>query len=166
MYILTIKKILIVLTGIFLISGCNSRSKNENFDLSGLKKPTNNISLKNDQTKKSEKKEIESKLIPLANREEILNEIAYGKKDPFSASDNQSNKFISEVKLRGFISLENKDHALVEFKKQQGIINLNSVGGINTKMLPKKTSVKEINPAEQTINLSIEGQIYTIKLNS
>ena len=32
-------------------------------------------------------------------------------------------------------------------------------------MLPKKASVKDINPSQELIKLSIEGEIYTIKLN-
>ena len=58
-----------------------------------------------------------------------------------------------------------KNHALVEYKKQKGIIDINSVGGVNTKLLPKKAFVNDINPSQEKINLSIEGEIYTIKLD-
>ena len=72
---------------------------------------------------------------------------------------------IDNIELKGFISLENKDFALVKYKKQRGIININSVGGVNTTILPMNTFVSDINPSQEKINLSIEGQIYTIKLN-
>ena len=161
-------KIFIALVGIFLISACSGKSKKDDFDLSGFIKPIPQVPQNEGKADKPnfEQKEVELKLIPLKDKKEISDSIKFGKKDPFSVSDNHSNKIIDDFKLKGFISLEQKVHALVEYKKQKGIINLNSVGGINTKMLPKKALVKEINPTEERINLLIEDEIYSIKLNS
>jgi len=165
MYKLISNQITVTLLGIFLISGCSGKSNNDDFDISGLKRPKKNISLEIDQFKKEERKEVELKLIPLNKRKEIFNAVSYGKSDPFSVLDNESNKFVNDFKLKGFISYEEKDYALVEYKEQTGIINLNSVGSINTQMLPEKALVKDINPSQEIIKLSIEGEIYTIKLN-
>ena len=165
MYKLISKQITFTLLGILLVSGCGGKSKNDDFDLSGLKRPNKNTSIEIDQFKKEEAKEVEFKLMPLDKRKEIFNTIIYGKSDPFSVSDNESNKFINDFKLKGFISYEEKDYALVEYKEQQGIINLNSVGGINTQILPEKALVKDINPSQEIIKLLIEGEIYTIELN-
>ena len=165
MYKLISKQIFIFLIGTLLIPGCSEKSKKDDFDLSGLKIPKKTIPLEIDQLKKEEKKEVEIKLIPLKDRKEISSSIKYGKKDPFSSLDNESNKFIEDFKLKGFISFKKKDHALVEYKKKSGIINLKSVGGLNTEMLPKKAYVKDIIPSQEKINLSVEGEIYTIELN-
>ena len=162
------KKIFIALIGLFLFSSCSGESKKDDFDLSGFINATQKASVNKENTNNSnvEIKEVELKnLIPLKDRKDISNSIKYGKKDPFSASDNESNKFIDHFKLKGFISFENKDYALVEYKNKKEIINLDSVGGINTSILPNKAFVKDINPLNEKIKLSIEGEIYTIKLN-
>ena len=161
------KKLFIALIGIILISGCSGKSKKDDFDLSGFIKPIKKISQNNDESNKSpiEKKEIQLKLIPLANREEISSSVKYGKINPFSVGDNESNKLIENFKLKGFISFKNNDYALVEYQNEKGFINLNSVGGLNTQLLPKKVFVKEINPAQEIINLSIDGEILSINLD-
>ena len=161
------KKIFLALIGILLFSSCSGKSKKDEFDLSGFIKPMQQALEINEKTNGSNVaiKEVELKLIPLKDRKEISNSIKYGKKDPFSPSDNQSIKFIEQIKLKGFITFKNKDYALVEYKKQKGFINLKSVGGINTNILPKKAFVTKISPSQEKIYLSIEGEIYTIKLN-
>ncbi len=165
MYKLISKQILMALMGILLIAGCSGKSKKDDFDLSGLKIPKKNISLEIDKLKKEEKIEVELKLIPLETREEFSSSIKYGKNNPFSVSDSESNKLIDNFELKGFISFEKRDFALVEYKNQRGIININSVGGVNSSILPMNTFVNDINPSQEKINLSIDGQIYTIKLN-
>ena len=171
MYILLSNKIFITLLGILLISGCGGRPKKDDLDLSDFIKTIKPIqqSSQNDEKTNNpilEKKEVELKdLIPLKDREDISNSIKYGKQDPFSPAGNELNRFIEDFKLKGFISFKNKDHALVEYKKQKGIIDLNSVGGVNTTVLPKKAFVRDINPSQEEIYLSIEGEIYTIKLD-
>ena len=62
------------------------------------------------------------------------------------------------------MSFNLKNYALIEFKNQQGLINISSVGGVNTKLLPKEAFVKEINPSQEEIKLLLEGEIHTIKL--
>ena len=169
MYRLLSNKIFITLLSFLLISGCGGKSKKDDLDLSGFIKSIKPIQQSSQNIEKNnnpvlEKKEVELKLIPLKDKKEISNSIKFGKKDPFSASDNDTNN-IDDLKLKGFITLKNEDHALVEYKKQKGIINVNSIGGINTKILPKTAIVKDIKPSQGEINLSIEGEIYTIKLN-
>ena len=68
-------------------------------------------------------------------KEDITSSIKYGKKDPFSSFGNDSNRSISDFKLKGFISLNNKDYAFVEYKNNEGIIDIDSIGDINTKLL-------------------------------
>ena len=69
---LILKRISITLLGVLLISGCNGKSKNNDFDLSGLKLPKKNVILEIDQIKNEDKKEVELKLIPLDKRKKLL----------------------------------------------------------------------------------------------
>ena len=166
MYKIFLKNIFITLAGILLITSCGVKSNNVDFDFSTLKLPKKKVSTNSDLSKdvKKEKKEVALKLIRFDKREEIFNSVNYGKKDPFAISEDESNLFISNIKLNGFISFQKKDYALIEFQNQRGFIDINSVGGINTKLLPKDTYVKDINPKQEQINLLIGGEDYTIKL--
>ena len=159
-----IKKLITIFLLLFL-SACSSNS-NDDFDFSNFKPPNKKSKLAKDNSKATTEMEVENKLLLLKKRNEISSSIKYGKKDPFSLLDNDSNEFISNLKLKGFLSLNKGDYALIEFQNQQGIININSVGGLNTKLLPKKVFVREINPSQEEINLSLDGKIYTLKLGS
>ena len=155
----------LIITSIFIsISACSKNESNYDIDFSNFKPPNKKSKLAKDDDKVITEIEVVNKLLPLKKRNEISSSINYGKKDPFSLLDNESNEFITNLKLKGFVSLNNKDYALIEFQNQQGIININSIGGLNTKLLPKKVFVKEINPSKEEINLSLEGKIYTLKL--
>ena len=161
------KNILLLLTGSLFISSCSKKQENFDIDLSNLRKPvpqtTQNINISDEPD--IEKNEVNLKLIPLEKKEDVSSAIKYGKKDPFSNFDNETSRLISDFKLKGFISLKNKNYALVEYKKQAGIIDINAVGNVNTKLLPPQVSVKNIIPAQEKIDLIIEGENYPIILN-
>ena len=75
-----------------------------------------------------------------------------------------SNNLISNFKLQGFISINNKNHALVKYKEKTGVINIDSIGGLNTKLIPLDSYVKEINPQEEELIIMIDNEKYNIKL--
>ena len=158
------KNFLIALTGIILISGCSNSSSNYDLDLSDLQntipKPAKVID--NPKEINLEKKEVDLNLISLDKKEDITSLIKYGKKDPFSSFGNDSNRLISDLKLKGFISFGSKDYALVEYKNKEGIINIDSIGDINTKLLPPGAVVKNINPSQEIVNIDIDDEKYTI----
>jgi len=157
-----LNKFLII--SLIIASGC-SRNDNNEFDFKDFKVPIKKIeSVKDDLKLKSENK-VENKLLPLEKRDEILTSIKYGKRDPFSSVESNANQFISYFHVKGFISLENKNYAIVEFLNQKGMINVNSIGGLNTNLLPNKAFVKKINPSQEEVELSVEDKIYTIKLS-
>ena len=158
-----LKIILISLT--LIISGC-SGNKNDDFDLSNLKLPIKKSKeLNKSNIETIDKKNIINKLIPLKDRNKLLTDITYGKDDPFSALDKKSNNFNLNLQLKGFISIENKNYALVKFNNAEGIVNINSIGGLNTKLLPNKASIINIDPEQELFSFEVEGSIYKFKLN-
>ena len=161
------KKLLLALSGIILISGCGKSSPNYDLDLSSFKntipQPAKSIDKQNEIIQES--KEVELNLISLDKKEDITSSIKYGKKDPFSSFGNDSNRSISDFKLKGFISLNNKHYAFVEYKNKEGIIDIDSIGDINTKLLPPNAVVKNINPSLETININLDDENYTIIIN-
>ena len=161
------KNLLIAFTGIILISGCSKSSSNYDLDLSDFQntipQPAKSIDNQNEIIQES--KEVELNLISLDKKEDITSSIKYGKKDPFSSFGNDSNRSIPDFKLKGFISLNNKDYAFVEYKNNEGILDIDSIGDINTKLLPPNAVVKNINPSLETININLDDENYTIIIN-
>ena len=162
-----LKKILITFLFIPLLgSSCKKKADNFDIDLSNFKPANNNLKIVKEEPKKIQNKEVINKLLPLIKRDEVSALIKYGKKDPFSYLENESNQTISYLQIKGFISIGKKNFAFVNFLNEEGVITINSVGGLNTKLLPNKAIVKEINPSKEEINISIEGVDYLLKLNS
>ena len=161
------KNLLIAFTGIILISGCSKSSSNYDLDLSDFQNTIPKPAKVNNSPKEInlEKKVVELNLISLDKKEDIASSIKYGRKDPFSSFGNDSNRSISDFKLKGFISLNNKDYAFVEYKNKEGIINIDSIGDINTKLLPPKAVVKNISPSLETININLDDENYIIIMN-
>lgn len=160
------KNIILLVLSTLLISNCGNSSNDKDLDLSSFRRTVKENSQNTDKNikSKSEQKDVEVKLIPLDKRIDVSNSMKFGKKDPFSSFENETSKLISDFKLKGFISLENKNYALVEFKDQEGLIDIDSVGDINTKLLPPKAYVVNILPKQEKINLMIEGENYPIIL--
>mgnify|MGYP001213911367 CR=1 FL=1 len=151
-------------TFIFLISSCGGKN-NDNFDFSSFKKPVKEIQL---EEKKSleieEQKPVKYKLKKLKEREEILSSIRFGKIDPFSSSEGSTT--LSEIKLKGFISIKNKNYAVLNYLEKDGIINIESVGSINTFLLPEGALITEINPIEEYIKISHRDEISVLELTN
>ena len=161
---LTINSFLLVITCL-LIASCG-KSNNDNFDFSNIELPKKTSQkVEKNSIEKNVNKEIINKLIPLKDRNEVAKNIKYGKKDPFALENNESKLLISNFSLKGFVSLNNVDYALVEFLNQSGLININSIGGSNTRLLPNKALVKDINPQNEELKISIEGNEYKINLS-
>ena len=163
----SLQNFLFTLSGIILISSCSKSPSNVDLDLSSFKntipQPAKSIDNQNEIIQES--KEVELNLISLDKKEDITSSIKYGKKDPFSSFGNDSNRSISDFKLKGFISLNNKDYAFVEYKNKEGIIDIDSIGDINTKLLPPKAVVKNITPSLETININLDDENYIIIMN-
>ena len=156
----------LIITTFLLVTSCSNKTKNDNFDFSNLQLPKKiTKKVEKNSEEKIVKKEIINKLIPLEDRNKVAKTVKYGKKDPFTPENNDSKLLISDFNLKGFLSLDNVDYALVEFLDQSGVININSIGGLNTKLLPNKAFVKDINPKKEELKISIEGIEYRINLS-
>jgi len=159
-----LKKLLIIISISVAMSSCSKKEATDSFDFSNFKPPNRKTEINNYNNAAKPEIELKNKLISLNKRNEISSSIKYGKNNPFSSLEYDSNKSINNLKLKGFVSFNLKNYALIEFKNQQGLINISSVGGVNTKLLPKEAFVKEINPSQEEIKLLLEGEIHTIKL--
>ena len=144
----------------------SSTKNNNDFDFTNFKPLPKKKELTKIKDQEIPKKDVINKLIPLNKKDDVIPTIKYGKNDPFSYSENEANQSISYLLINGFISIGNKNFAFVKFLDEEGVININSVGGLNTKLLPNKAIVTEINPSKEEINISIEGVDYSLKLVS
>ena len=159
-------KLFIIFLTFPFIGSCKKNPDNFNVDLSNFKPKIIEPKVENKEKNKNQQKDVINKLNPLINREKIISSIKYGKNDPFaSASDNSSNNFISSFKLYGFISLNNKNHALVQYLDNKGLINTKSIGGLNTKLIPKGAKVIKIIPEKEIIYIELNEETFEIKLN-
>ncbi len=149
---------------LFLLFSCGGNN-NDNFDLSSFKKPVNKIQLEEKNSLEGEEqKPVKYELKALKEREEILSSIKFGKIDPFSNSEGSIT--LSNIKLKGFIIIKNKNYAIVNYLDKDGIVNIESVGGINTIFLPEGALIKEINPVEEYIKISHRDDIFVLKLTN
>ena len=142
-------------------------SDNFDIDLTNFKPKVVEPKVEINEKKKYKQQEIINELNPLIKRGKVISSIKYGKKDPFADdSDNSVNKFISDFKLYGFITLNNTNHALVKYLDNKGLINTKSIGGLNTKLMPKGAKVKNIIPDQEIIYIDLNEETFEIKLNS
>ena len=149
---------------IFLTSSCGG-SNNDNFDFSNIKMPVKE--LKKVETKSSQtevRKPVKYKLKALKERDEILSSIEFGRKDPFSISS-ESSSTLSKVKLKGLISISDKNYAMVKYLDNEGSISIESVGGMNTNLLPEGAKIYEIKPKKGYLKITHEGEIFTLNLD-
>ena len=162
-----IKINLALLTGLLLVS-CSKKSSKIDFDFKNLKKPTN-ISTKNENKKTFS---IENNLYikdlnPLMNKDEILSNIKFGKKDPFSKELNKDikiNKLYSDLKLTGFVNTDLNKYAIVTYQEIEGALSEKSVGGINTNLLPNSAKVIKVDPINKELTIFFENKKFIFKL--
>ena len=155
-----------ILFSIGLILGCSSKNNNIDFDLSNLPKPknTNLDSKEKKEVIKPQDKSFISDLIPLKEKEEILSKFEFGKEDPFSERGVIENKFFSDLKLTGFLNSQSKKYAFVIYQNKQGTITENSIGGINTNLLPNGAKVLNIDPSAKKLIINFENKDYLFEL--
>ena len=147
------KLLLAIISPIFLI-GC-SQNKSIDIDLSDLPKPKKiKITNKADQVnQKPLDKELIRDLVPLKNKEQVLSDFKFGKKDPFSQEEIQVNKLSSDFKLKGFLTTPNYKYVLVNYLDMEGTITEESIGGVNTDLLPNLAKVLYIDPINKKLTI-------------
>ena len=162
-----IKITLASLAGVLLVS-CTKKSSNIDFDFKTLKKPAN-ISTKNENKKifSIENNLYIKDLVPLKNKDEILSNIKLGKKDPFSKEVNKdlkTNKLYLDLKLTGFLNTDLRKYAFVTYQEIGGALSEESVGGVNTNLLPSGANVVSIDSKNKKLIISFENENLTFEL--
>ena len=158
------KLLLVIITPIFLI-GC-SQNKSIDIDLSDLPKPKKiKITNKADQVnQKPLDKVLIRDLVPLKDREQVLANFKFGKKDPFSQEEIQVKKRISDFELKGFLSTPNNKYVLVNYLDMEGTITEESIGGVNTDLLPNLAKVLNIDPKNKKLIIFYENEKFIFEL--
>jgi len=151
-----------------LLFSCSKNNNNIDFDFTTLKKPKKNKVL--DKENKNENKiilenEIYIKdLVPLKNKEEVLSKTKFGKKDPFSEGKIQSNKLYKDLKLTGFLNAENNNYFFVRYLDNEGTITKDSIGGVNTNLLPKGANVINIDSKNMKLIINYNNENFIFEM--
>ena len=162
-------KILLVLlscTPIFLVSCSNSN--NDNFDLSNLRIPTetkNKISPEDIGSSINKPTEIPSnRLVAYPKASKIIDSVKFGKIDPFAEENIKINNLNSDFKIKGFLSTNNNKYVLVSYLGKEGTISAESIGGVNTFLLPDGAKVINIDTKDLKLIIKFENEDYIFEL--
>ena len=158
--------LILVVAPSFLV-GCR-KPKIDNLDLSNLRIPKrvkNNISSSEISSSITEKKEIvRNKLKSYPKVSQIINSAKFGKADPFSAIEIQTNKLRSDFHLKGFLNTLTSKYAFVSYIDNEGTLSEDSIGGINTNLLPKGAKVVNIDPDNMKLIIKFENENFIFEL--
>ena len=163
MKIIFFKKIIFTTFSLLLLASCTQKNNNFNIDLSNLPRPkkiVNKTNNTNNNTTKPDYKLYISDLVLLKNKDQILSKFEYGRKDPFSKDDLQINQLNSDLKLTGFLNTENNKYAIVKYLNNEGKLTEESVGGLNTNLLPKGAKVIKIDPKNNKLIISLNKENF------
>ena len=150
----------------FLLFACAPKKSNVDFDFSSLKKSSKVKIIENDykEKDKSENMEFIKDLVPLKNKEQILSNTKFGKKDPFSRGEIKVNKLSSDFKLKGFLNTKLKKYAFVSYLENKGTITEGFIGGENTNLLPKGAKVISIDSKNKKLIINYENKKFIFEL--
>ena len=153
-------------TPIFLASCSNSN--NDNFDLSNLKIPPE-IKNKTSQTDLNssiinKKDNTINKLVAYPKVSQILDSAKFGKDDPFSEEKIKINNLTSDFKLTGFLSTKINKYVFVNYLGREGSITSESIGGVNTFLLPDGAKVIKIDPKNMKLIINFENENFIYEM--
>jgi len=154
-----------IVIGVFL-SSCNSKKENFDIDISNFKP---NKTIKKTSASKNISVDLENNLyikdlISPITKEQILSGTKFGKKDPFSKDDKQINQLSSDLKLTGFINTKINKYVIVSYLNNLGTLTEESVGGLNTNLLPSGAKVVRIDSKNKKLIISFENENYTFEM--
>tara|TARA_B100000401_G_scaffold101349_1_gene65511 strand:- start:330 stop:830 length:501 start_codon:yes stop_codon:yes gene_type:complete len=162
---ITIKIILTFFISSLLFS-CSKKNNNIDFDFTTLKKSkkdkvidqenNNKINLENNIHIKD--------LVPLKDKQQVLSKVKFGKKDPFSKVEIKSNKLNSDFKLTGFLNTEIKKYVFVSYLDNEGTITEESIGGVNTNLLPNGAKVISIDPKNMKLIINFDNENFIFEM--
>ena len=155
------KFILIFFTSIFLFS-CSQKNNILDTDLSNLPKPKKTKLTEEDPNSfiQQENKKFIKDLDIFQSKDKLLSEVKIGKKNPFSQGETDLNQFSSNFKLTGFLNTETKQYVFVTYLGSEGTISEDSIGGLNTNLLPNGAKVTNIDSKEKQLKISFDDEDY------
>ena len=159
------KFILIFFTSIFIFS-CSQKNNIIDFDISDLpksKKIKTAEKVPKALTQEENKKFIKD-LDIFQSKDKLLSKVNIGKKNPFSRRENGLNQFSSNFKLTGFLNTETKQYVFVSYLGSEGTITVDSVGGLNTNLLPNGAKVITIDSQQRQLEISFDNEDYIFEL--
>lgn len=145
-----------------------SGSNNDNFDLSNLKIPpeiknkTSQTDIKN--TIINKKDNIINKLVEYPKVSQILDSAKFGKNDPFSEESIKINNLTSDFKLTGFLSTKINKYVFVNYLGREGSITSESIGGVNTFLLPNGAKVIKVDPKNMKLIINFENENFIFEM--
>ena len=159
------KFILIFFTSIFLFS-CSQKNNILDTDLSNLPKPKKTKLTEEDPNSfiQQENKKFIKDLDIFQSKDKLLSEVKIGKKNPFSQGETDLNQFSSNFKLTGFLNTETKQYVFVTYLGSEGTISEDSVGGLNTNLLPNGAKVITIDSKRRQLKISLENEEFIFEL--
>ena len=162
---ITIKIILTFFISSLLFS-CSKKNNNIDFDFTTLKKSkkdkvidqenNNKINLENNIHIKD--------LVPFKDKQQVLSKVKFGKKDPFSKVEIKSNRLNSDFKLTGFLNTEIKKYVFVSYLDNEGTITEESIGGVNTNLLPNGAKVISIDPKNMKLIINFDNENFIFEM--
>ena len=161
--------ILIYILGIFL-SSCTGKKENFDIDLSNFKLPNkrevNASNLEISNASGTSGKIIKNNLVNYQDKSEVLSSIEFGKDDPFSEENikGKVNNLYSNFKLTGFLNTGIHKYVFVSYLGQIGTITEESIGGVNTNLLPNGAKVLNIDPKKLKLIINFENKDYILEL--
>ena len=160
-----IYKITFLFLSSLLFFGCTPKN-NFDIDLSNLPRPKKEKNKNTEIQKliKPENKSYIKDLVSLKDREQILSEFKFGKKDPFSKTDIQLNKLSTNFKVNGFLNTESEKFAFVIYLGIEGKISEKSIGGVNTNLLPEGAKVINIDSKNFELTIDYENENLLFEL--
>ena len=160
-------KYLSIIIFLILLNSCGNSTK-DNFDFSDFeipKKEKIKIPKKNLSTSDNPlEKKIKNELIPYKSRSEILNSYEFGKTSPFSKGEKILNRLDSDLKLTGFLSTKSKKYVFVNYLGEVGKITKDSIGGVNTDLLPDGAKIINIDQDNKQLIIRYNNQNYYFEL--
>ena len=149
-----------------LLFSCSKKNNNIDFDFSTLKKSKKDKVIDKDiKNKINLENNIHIKdLVPLKDKQQVLSKVKFGKKDPFSEGEIQSNKKFKDLILTGFLNTENIKYVFVSYLDNEGTITEESIGGVNTNLLPNGAKVIKIDPKNMKLIINFENENFIFEM--
>ena len=152
------------------LSSCKGKNEKFDIDLSDFKIP-NKIDVKISNPEISDSSETKNKIIKnelknYQNKSEVLSSIELGKDDPFSEEvvKGKVNNLYSDFKLKGFLNTRINKYVFVSYLGNEGTITEESIGGVNTNLLPNGAKVLNIDPKKLKLIINFEDEDYILEL--